>query len=82
MCLYDAGLAKCILVGEATQFRDTAYFVVRHSKFAAKLESDHERMYATKLGMFILTRILPLVLYGCETWSLILREENIRTEEG
>jgi hypothetical protein len=22
------------------------------------------------------TKILPVVLYGCETWSLILREES------
>jgi hypothetical protein len=33
------------------------------------------------------TIILPAVLYGCETWSLILREEqgaeeNIWAEEG
>jgi hypothetical protein len=33
------------------------------------------------------TLILPVVLYGCETWSLTLREEqgaeeNIWTEEG
>jgi hypothetical protein len=25
--------------------------------------------------VFVRTTILPVVLYGCETWSLILREE-------
>jgi hypothetical protein len=26
-------------------------------------------------NLFIYKEILPVVLYGCETWSLILREE-------
>jgi hypothetical protein len=26
--------------------------------------------------MLITTRILPVVLYGCKTWSLTLREEG------
>jgi hypothetical protein len=28
------------------------------------------------------TIIVPVVLYGCETWSLTLRKENIWTKEG
>jgi hypothetical protein len=28
------------------------------------------------------TIILPVVLYGCKTWSLPLREEDIWTEDG
>jgi hypothetical protein len=42
--------------------------------------------YTLKIRMYK-TIILPVVLYGCETWSLTLREEqgakeDIWTEEG
>ena len=30
---------------------------------------------SVKIKMYI-TRILPVVLYGCQTWSLTLREES------
>jgi hypothetical protein len=29
-----------------------------------------------RCGCIYKTRILPVVLYGCETWSLTLREEH------
>jgi hypothetical protein len=32
---------------------------------------------STKLKIHIKTTILPVVLYGCETWSLTFREEYI-----
>jgi hypothetical protein len=31
---------------------------------------------ATELVSYVRTIILPFVLYGCESWSLALREEN------
>jgi hypothetical protein len=33
-------------------------------------------VYFTKLNILYRTIILPVVLYECETWSLILREEH------
>jgi hypothetical protein len=30
----------------------------------------------TEFLIFLFTRFLPVVLYGCETWSLTLREEH------
>jgi hypothetical protein len=29
-----------------------------------------------EVTLMLLLKILPVVLYGCETWSLILREEH------
>jgi hypothetical protein len=33
------------------------------------------RLYRTVIWNGLNTIILPLILYGCETWSLMLREE-------
>jgi hypothetical protein len=33
-------------------------------------------MYKCAFFFFVYTIISPVVLYGCETWSLTLRKEN------
>jgi hypothetical protein len=43
-------------------------FVPEHSVFSSAVENVKMRIYKTI--------ILPMVLYGCETWSLTLREEH------
>jgi hypothetical protein len=43
-------------------------FGPEHSVFSSAVEKRKIRIYKTT--------ILPVVLYGCETWSLALREEH------
>jgi hypothetical protein len=45
------------------------------------MEAQGERIYSSYLFLTVKVKIyktiiLPLVLYGCETWSLALREER------
>jgi hypothetical protein len=46
-----------------------------------KLLSSHLLSKNVKIRIYK-TVILPVVLYGCETWSLTLREEDIWTNKG
>jgi len=48
--------------------RNACYHLV-HNLLSSSLESKNLKIKIYR------TLILPVVLYGCETWSLILREE-------
>ena len=65
---------RCRAAGCASRKRDVAYFIIEENKIIQLLFN----IYFLYLGTAILVctyKFLPVV-YGCETWSLTLREER------
>ena len=62
-------IVNCLLIKSRIKLRNACYYSVQNL-LSSRLLSKHLKMKIYR------TIILPVVLYGCETWSLILREER------
>jgi hypothetical protein len=60
-------------------FLDTETLILEYVDLKHSVQYFYSRLLSknVKIGIYK-TIILPVVLYGCETWPLTLREEHIR----
>jgi len=84
VCAYDTAGSRldrpaCLLnvaVNGGKCYRNYYYLYTKASARLDKIAKDCRATLWEPFDIYVANSLLPVVLYGCETWSLILREER------